>query len=397
MNLGQNFLRAILMLNLLTAFIYAQNQNAPDLRQKLKLKHIFQTGDQRLQYSVFTPTGDFVLTSGKDNNIRIWSVETGELVTKFAPCNGSGYGGRSFSTSGNLLGVGCYNNGTSELWNIKTSEKLKTFQTTPFGERLTSVLLSPNGTRAVTQSAYGEITELWEAKTGTRLAELSAFSTKAGLDSDGIVFSPDSQTIAISFSNSSNSFNSDVYLWNAQTARLTARLIDAATDSESSQNVKATHYGITRELLFTPDSLTVVTGSYDKIAKAWDVETGRLKHIFRGHKDKITSLAVSPDGRILATGSADKQIKLWDMKSGELLWTSPSLKREVWKMFLNPDGKQLITMTNNEIYLWETTTGKLIGKMPNTFWQIFVSPDWHYIVMPGKKKGTVELHEFSSK
>jgi WD40 repeat protein len=134
--------------------------------------------------------------------------------------------------------------------------------------------------------------------------------------------------------------------------------------------------------------------------KLWDVTTGKLIRTFSGHEGRIETLALSFDRKILATGSGDETAKLWDVQTGRLLWTSPDHGRAVWKIFFSPDGKRFLTMTaadeigdKNEIRMWETATGKLLGKMPGAWWQSFFSPDWKRFVTVGKKKNTIEIYE----
>lgn len=63
----------------------------------------------------------------------------------------------------------------------------------------------------------------------------------------------------------------------------------------------------------SPTSQFVAAGSLDKIVRVWDVETSRLIRQFEGHKDSVYSVAFSPDGRMLLSGSLDKTLKLWDL------------------------------------------------------------------------------------
>jgi WD40 repeat protein len=43
----------------------------------------------------------------------------------------------------------------------------------------------------------------------------------------------------------------------------------------------------------------------------WDVGTGLVRAILRGHRDVVTSIVFSPDGRRLATSDWDGYVKLW--------------------------------------------------------------------------------------
>ena len=49
----------------------------------------------------------------------------------------------------------------------------------------------------------------------------------------------------------------------------------------------------------------------------WDLQTGKKRHILKGHTKKVTSLAISNDNSILATASEDGTIQEWDIKTGE--------------------------------------------------------------------------------
>lgn len=50
----------------------------------------------------------------------------------------------------------------------------------------------------------------------------------------------------------------------------------------------------------------VATGSMDKTARLWDVETGKQVAKLEGHEGEIVSLHFNSDGDKLLTGSFDK-------------------------------------------------------------------------------------------
>jgi WD40 repeat protein len=68
---------------------------------------------------------------------------------------------------------------------------------------------------------------------------------------------------------------------------------------------------------FSPDGLTLASGSMDNTIKLWDVATGELKTTIEGHTDSVNSVAFSPNGLTLASG--DNKNKLWRRVLGWLM------------------------------------------------------------------------------
>ena len=64
-------------------------------------------------------------------------------------------------------------------------------------------------------------------------------------------------------------------------------------------------------IAFSPDGRWLVSGSWDKTIKIWEVDTGRVVQTLAGHDHPVYSVAFGARGQWLASGSEDGTIKLW--------------------------------------------------------------------------------------
>merc|ERR1712127_835329 len=70
-----------------------------------------------------------------------------------------------------------------------------------------------------------------------------------------------------------------------------------------------------------PDML--ISGSWDKTLRLWDIERGITSTVFKGHKHDVMSVAFSADNRQIISSSRDKTIRLWNTL-GECKWVQES-------------------------------------------------------------------------
>lgn len=108
----------------------------------------------------------------------------------------------------------------------------------------------------------------------------------------------------------------------------------------------------------SPTNQHVAAGSLDKIVRVWDAETGRLVRQFESHRDSVYSVAFSPDGRLVLSGSLDKTLKLWDLAvpptSNQCRLTFPGHKDFVLSVAFSPNGKWLISGSKDRtVQFWD--------------------------------------------
>ena len=66
--------------------------------------------------------------------------------------------------------------------------------------------------------------------------------------------------------------------------------------SEQVVKVLKGHREIIDCVAFSPDGNLLISGSADRTARLWDLESGKTLFVLSGHRDKVRALAFSPDG-----------------------------------------------------------------------------------------------------
>ena len=124
------------------------------------------------------------------------------------------------------------------------------------------------------------------------------------------------------------------------------------------------HNGTVDSAAFSPDSRRLITGSFDKTVKLWDVETGRLIRTFEGHGNLVRHVAYSPDGRRIASASADNTVRLWDVETGRSLRTYQGHGGTAKWVAFSPDGRRLASASDDKtVKLWDAESGALLRTM----------------------------------
>ena len=154
---------------------------------------------------------------------------------------------------------------------------------------------------------------------------------------------------------------------------------------------------------YSPDGLTLASGSEDNTARLWDAQSGQHKLTLEGHEDAVTSVVFSPNGGTLASGSKDTTIRLWDTKSAYHKSTLEGHGGGVTSVVFNPKGNRLasgggdrtVRLWESEIRFGQNRCITTLQKQDARVTSVVFSPDGH-LFASGSAEGPICLWKLSN-
>ena len=245
----------------------------------------------RVDGAAFSSDGRFLASAAQDDTVKLWDVNTGELLDTLRGHQGAVYNA-VFSPDAARLATASHD-GTVRIWDLTTHERLAEL---PHDSVVWLVAYNPDGTRLASASFDGSV-RIWDASAGELVHVMGGHRGSVY----AVAFSPDGRRLASATGVPDNA----VYLWDAHSGER-LNVLKGHTDGVSS-------------VAFSSDGTLLASGSKDSTVRLWDPAKGELVREFAGHKDDVSAVAFNSDGTRLASASWDKTIRLWDTATGNEL------------------------------------------------------------------------------
>jgi WD40 repeat protein len=311
-----------------------------------------------------SPDMKFVAIGTSKIDAFIFDLETGEKLLRLIDDESNKCDGCNtvvtFSPDGKYLATAMRYTGVS-IWNVKNGKRLLNFPLPD--EQVNNLTFSPEGKYIM--ATIDDESYVVDIKSGKDVLHL---------DNDGLectpVFSPDEKYVL------SNNKNNTAALWsinsperrkNKKIKIYSGYLNRNHEDGLSFKQNNWFHSGIIRDIELkskvsvSPDGKYIAKGNIDSVAMLFNIETGKVEKIFKGHSKVVLSTAFSNDGKWLLTAGGDWLIKLWDVKTGKEIRTFKGHGELIFDARFSSDNKYIVSGSWDATFrIWETATGKLI-------------------------------------
>lgn len=305
--------------------------------------------------------GSILTSTDTDNSILVTDIESGTLLHKLSG-HKENVNSIRFSSDGNLI-LSASDDKTVRLWDIGTTFPINEIKF-PFAHN-TKAVFSPDDNLI----AYNESHDL-VLLCKSDYSEVARFVHPNYINS--FSFSPDGQKIVTCAYDT-------IRIWDIKKRGVVMKFTDEKLGPQKNDGGINT----TEDIIYSNDGKYLFCSSSHGRIFVWDSMTGK-KIAF--NKDGGTSIAISSDDNNIVWGDHQyiNYLNIWDWKSNKL--SRIGLHNDLVTQVCYSPNKQMIAsicLSDNDIYLWNRTSGRLIMRLTGhaaRITSISFSPNGRYLV-----------------
>jgi WD40 repeat protein len=303
-----------------------------------------------------SPDGKMVASAGYDCQLRLWNLDTGELIA--SPGTVGGGWGVAFSPDGKLVATFGQER-VIRLWDVKNLKEVRRLE--GHKEWVLAAAFSGDGSRLLSGTwpsddrgpvARPSELKLWEVTTGKLLRTIDLLPAS---NVHGLAISPDGRQ-ALTCSDSGGPADL-VELWDLERGKSIVTLRG--------------HLGAVGDVAFLPGGRTAVSGGYDDTIRLWRLpeppppeRVGEIRR-FEGHTGEVWHVALSADGRFALSVGQDQTgpaARLWNVATGKQVFTFAGLLEDNLGVAFSPDSKTAFC-GGGWVRCWDVATGKELPRL----------------------------------
>ena len=346
--------------------------------------HWLRGHSRAISAMAFVDQGNRLLTASGDNTCGQWDVATGQEQTDLVLRHPDRVTDMATSQDGTRVLTSC-DDGKLRLWSLADARVLREIE--PASDVLfTSVDLSADGSQALTATAANGKVQIWNLATGDELpgddgAAWMEFGDRGGILWAARFASQGDQVLTIG--------GNDARLW------------DVASHEPV---VRFSPHGAVASADISPDGKLLVTGSWDRSAKIWNIASGKAVRKLDGlHQGYVNSVEFSPDGQTILTASDDGTARMWDVATGKPTGNTFALfsgrAPRIRQATFSSDGARVLTTANDKMArIFDRHTGEILQSFVGHEWAVLCgefSRDGERIIT-GSEDNTARIWDTSS-
>lgn len=365
-----------------------------------------------IDHVAFSPDGKQFLTLNTDNSINLRDLETGNLIRTF---QGSNHEVSSAVFSSNGEYIAATSSGLITLWKVDGENEIASISSER--EIFLEVEFSPDGKFLFTSNING-LARLWDIKTSQ---EIRVFDTL--LVNDPLLFTPDGQYMAAA------NIRNSLVIWNPETGEQintitghTGLITGFAFSPDgnfvatvSQDNMVMIHdirvgalihsmnglEGVTDNVVYSPDGLMLAVSNTQKI-RIWDTSTGNeipLESMTDPKQNFILfgDIRFSADGKLLYFQNS-KTLCTLEISSGKIIDSVDKENSLSLLSDVSSEGTFVKTFENDGIKLFDAATNteiRIVDQPLGAPWKAFLSTNGKHILTVDDEKNMLILDSSS--